>query len=380
MIQQASTAAASPAPRAAGTRAGASAQATPASSAPATAKTTAQAPLQHAAAVDAGACAPGASTVQAAPQADAPAPAPGNPLADALALANAAARTAAATSPAGAADPVAGASVAAAGAQETRSAEPSNAGRGLDRTVAAQASAGTPTALGAVAATPFTASASATAKEAPPANGTLPSFPALFAGVPGRDTPAAGSASAIASLDTGAGIPGAQLPASVLASLPGASAAGAAVGNALVHISTPVGDAGFGQDVSRQLVYLAKTGTQSAELSLQPANLGPVSVSIQMNGLDASIAISASHAATRAALQEALPHLHELFQGSGLQLTGAHVGDGSQRHADQGAAQRNPATATNGLGSSGANDAAPVTLGVGVAQAAVGNRLIDTFA
>jgi flagellar hook-length control protein FliK len=99
-----------------------------------------------------------------------------------------------------------------------------------------------------------------------------------------------------------------------------------------------------------------------------------------MTGLDASIAISATHAATRAALQEALPHLHELFQGSGLQLTGAHVGDGSQRHADQGAAQRNAAAATSRSGSSEATAAASAPLAIGVGQAAGGSRLIDTFA
>lgn len=169
-----------------------------------------------------------------------------------------------------------------------------------------------------------------------------------------------------------------------LTSLAGAPIhAGAALGlgPAQVNVATRVGDSGFGPDVSRQLVLLAKTGAQSAQLSLQPAELGPVNVSIQMNGLQASLVISASHAATRAALQEALPHLGELFQSSGLQLADAQVGDGSARNTDQGAAQR------QALGVDDPLKAPPVmtratAIGVDVVAGnrIAGSRLIDTFA
>lgn len=176
---------------------------------------------------------------------------------------------------------------------------------------------------------------------------------------------------------------GAGSSASVLAGIANVPAnAGTATGfsPALVNIGTPVGQAGFGQDVSRQLVYLAKTGTQSAELSLQPASLGPVSVSIQMNGLQAAVVISASHAATRAALQDALPHLSALFQSSGLQLMGAHVGDGSQRNADPGAGRGDGMKVDDPLASAGATRATPIALAATLGAAGASNRLIDTFA
>ncbi|SPE35011.1 putative Flagellar hook-length control protein [Burkholderiales bacterium] len=317
----------------------------------------------------------------AAPEAPSAASAPGNPQANALAALSAAPGATTTNSALDAGDSVAVESVSAASAQGVRYSEQVAAAHALGTATAEGAAAAVTGGSGAT--TPFTATASVAAKETPSASGAMPGFAALFAGAPSRDGALASGAGAVANLDAGAGASGAQLPASVLATLPGASSAtggGAVLGNALVHISTAVGDAGFGQDVSRQLVYLAKTGTQSAELSLQPANLGPVNVSIQMNGLDATIAISASHAATRAALQEALPHLQELFQGSGLQLTGAHVGDGSQRNADQGAAQRDPAAVNRMLGATGTAPAASVTLAVSAGQTAGANRLIDTFA
>jgi len=168
-----------------------------------------------------------------------------------------------------------------------------------------------------------------------------------------------------------------------LTSLAGAPIhAGAALGlgPAQVNVATRVGDSGFGLDVSRQLVLLAKTGAQSAQLSLQPAELGPVNVSIQMNGLQASLVISASHAATRAALQEALPHLGELFQSSGLQLADAQVGDGSARNADQGATQRQALGVNDPLNVPAMTRATAIGVDVVAGNRIAGSRLIDTFA
>lgn len=165
-----------------------------------------------------------------------------------------------------------------------------------------------------------------------------------------------------------------------LAGAPIHAVAALGLGPAQVNVATRVGDSGFGLDVSRQLVLLAKTGAQSAQLSLQPAELGPVNVSIQMNGLQASLVISASHAATRAALQEALPHLGELFQSSGLQLADAQVGDGSSGNADQGAAQRQALGVNDPLNVPAMTRATAIGVDVAAGNRIAGSRLIDTFA
>ncbi len=176
--------------------------------------------------------------------------------------------------------------------------------------------------------------------------------------------------------------PGAQPGASALSSLAGASQAGlagAAAERISIQIGAPVGSGAFGQDVAHQLVYLAKTGMQSAELSVQPPNLGPVNVSIQMSGMSASVAITASHEATRAALQEALPQLHALFTQSGLHLSGAQVGDGSQSsgYPDQ---QQRPAPGGRGLASANTPTVLSVSLTPAGARGASSTSLIDTFA
>jgi flagellar hook-length control protein FliK len=169
--------------------------------------------------------------------------------------------------------------------------------------------------------------------------------------------------------------------AAALAAMGGAGPSASSAGTAAVavHVSTPVGDAGFGRDISQQIVMLTKTGAQSAQLSLNPEHLGPVSVSIQMNGLEASLSISAGHEATRAALREALPQLHALFQQGGLQLGGAQVGDGSERNAGrQGQpGERGPSP----LGAFSGGKPAVIGLGGAVPTPGAGPaRLVDTFA
>jgi flagellar hook-length control protein FliK len=201
---------------------------------------------------------------------------------------------------------------------------------------------------------------------------------ALAAALPGKGDGAARALDGAGAnpAPAAAGASGVSVDLSPMAGTPGPGQAAMPVGGAAYAVRTPVGDPGFGADLSRQVVYLAKTGTQSAELTLQPPGLGPVSVAIQMNGLQASVAISASHEASRAALRDALPQLSALFQQSGLQLAGAHVGDGSERTPDRDGARRD---ATAWAGAVATPSPAPAAV-LAPAGAGGARGLIDTFA
>jgi flagellar hook-length control protein FliK len=142
-----------------------------------------------------------------------------------------------------------------------------------------------------------------------------------------------------------------------------------------VAIHTGPGQAGFADQFSQHVAILARNGVHSAELSLQPADLGPVSVSIRMHGHEATLSIAATHEATRSALENALPRLREMFTASGLQLTGASVGDGSRRGSQQ--------PDLRGGGAGAREMLAPVSAGAAPADPAarvIATRLIDTFA
>lgn len=96
-------------------------------------------------------------------------------------------------------------------------------------------------------------------------------------------------------------------------------------------VATPVLHPGFGEDLANRVVFLAGQRVQSAEIALTPADLGPLSVAIELRGQEAQLFFSAAHAATRAAIEDALPRLREMFAGSGLQLADAQVGDHARR-------------------------------------------------
>jgi flagellar hook-length control protein FliK len=158
------------------------------------------------------------------------------------------------------------------------------------------------------------------------------------------------------------------------------STASAALGTAPAYasdvrasVATPLGHPGFAQDLSQQVVVLAKGGVQSAQISLEPAGLGPVNVSIQVHGHAATLAFSAAHEATRGALEAALPRLREMFASSGLQLSDATVGGRSQSHWT---APGHPQTSTwDGPDSSAlpSSEPAPTSRAAAV-------RLVDTYA
>ena len=91
--------------------------------------------------------------------------------------------------------------------------------------------------------------------------------------------------------------------------------------------------------MSGRVVWMAREGVQQAALKLNPANLGPVEVRLTMNNEQISVTFIANHAATREALEQALPRLRESFTENGMELADAEVTQHSseQQHQDDAA-------------------------------------------
>jgi len=83
----------------------------------------------------------------------------------------------------------------------------------------------------------------------------------------------------------------------------------------------------WGKVLSSRVVWMANEGVQRAELRLNPANLGPVEVKMSSNNEQVSVSFVAQHAATRDALEQALPKLKESFQENGMDLAQADVSE-----------------------------------------------------
>ena len=90
-------------------------------------------------------------------------------------------------------------------------------------------------------------------------------------------------------------------------------------------ISETFGKADWGQGMGRQILWMVNQNISSAEFRLNPANLGPLEVRIDMDNDQVNVAFSSRHADVRDAVEQALPRLREMFEDKGLNLSDADV-------------------------------------------------------
>lgn len=96
-------------------------------------------------------------------------------------------------------------------------------------------------------------------------------------------------------------------------------------------VGAPVGSPAFGDELAQRVVMFAGQKLQRADIAVTPADLGPIAVSIEVRGQEATLAFTAASHTTRAAIEDALPKLRDMLSAQGLQLAGAHVGSEPRR-------------------------------------------------
>jgi len=87
----------------------------------------------------------------------------------------------------------------------------------------------------------------------------------------------------------------------------------------------PVGSAAWGDELGTRMIMMSERGQHSASLRLSPEHLGPLEVRIAVRDDQASVWFGATNADTRAAIEQALPRLRELFASQGMSLADAGV-------------------------------------------------------
>ena len=124
--------------------------------------------------------------------------------------------------------------------------------------------------------------------------------------------------------ETGSRTPAAFDPAqSGVFALPTAGAATAARGSEMpapvrANVPTPFASPGFQQALGYQVSLLARDGIGQAELHLNPADMGPVSVQITMTGDQARVDFGADLAQTRQALEAGWAELASSLKDAGF--------------------------------------------------------------
>jgi len=81
----------------------------------------------------------------------------------------------------------------------------------------------------------------------------------------------------------------------------------------------------FAQALGVQVSVLARDGVQRAELHLNPAEMGPISVQIELEGREARVDFHAHAAATREVIERGLPELATALREQGMTLAGGGV-------------------------------------------------------
>lgn len=104
-----------------------------------------------------------------------------------------------------------------------------------------------------------------------------------------------------------------------------AAAAPATAAPAEATLTAHPSSAAFGPQLGATLSTFVRQGIEHARLQLNPAEMGPVQVQIQLDGANAQILLGADNALTRQALEQSLPLLAGTLREAGLTLAGGGV-------------------------------------------------------
>jgi flagellar hook-length control protein FliK len=170
---------------------------------------------------------------------------------------------------------------------------------------------------------------------------------------------------------------------------PAALEAAQAAAAASEELTARVGTDAWNDQVGQKVVYMVGGEDQTASLTLNPPDLGPLQVVLSVSNGQADVTFSSNQLEVRQALENALPRLQEMMSESGIALGNATVNAGM---SNGGQAQQDQAMASSGFGRGGnngrghgGNDAGTVvgeaTVRPATRTAVIGDRgMVDTFA
>ena len=116
-------------------------------------------------------------------------------------------------------------------------------------------------------------------------------------------------------------------------------------------LDIPVGARGWDQGVGERVQWMLGRGVQSAELRLNPQNLGPMEIKVSVQNDQTQITFLAHHAVTKEALEAGLPRLREMLGESNLNLVNVDVGqkDSAAQQSQGDGAESSDSGVGNGL-------------------------------
>lgn len=100
-------------------------------------------------------------------------------------------------------------------------------------------------------------------------------------------------------------------------------------------IRAPMGTPAWQDGLNQQVIQLHQRGDKNIELHLNPADLGPLSISLKVSDNTAQVQFLSPHPQVRHAVEQALPQLREALAEQGINLGQTSVGGQQQQTRDE---------------------------------------------
>ena len=149
--------------------------------------------------------------------------------------------------------------------------------------------------------------------------------------------------------------------------------------NEVTHLAPRVGSQAWDQSVGQKIIWMVAGGQQTAELTLNPPDLGPMQVVLSVNNDQANATFISAHPDVRDALESAMPKLRQMMSDAGVQLSGFSVKSDSSNPGAQFTGGGTSPRAKNNTPStlSGTNAVSATT---SATNRSSGTGIVDTFA
>lgn len=147
-----------------------------------------------------------------------------------------------------------------------------------------------------------------------------------------------------------------------------------AVGSSNTITAYP-GRAGWDQAIGQKVAWMVAGGEQSATLTLNPPDMGPLQVVIHVHNDIADATFMSNNQEVRQALQDGMSNLRDMLNASGIQLGQSNVGEHTQ-------SQQQLAESGGRSGRASGNAAEDGSVPAAAVQSTVvrsGNGMVDTF-